>query len=201
MSSLKDRLTPEVVAEAARRAQEAQAGQSQPDEGAAVPTGEATQTAESGAGEAGQQAPWEKRGEPYDADKAATLIRNLRAERSDLQDELRRAKSEVETLLRQSSAGPRDAQRLAALEAEVSELQEQNAKYRRANALARAGISEEFTDLLTGRTDEEISGQVQRLVALASSLAPGGFQEPAQHATGDTTGGDTNALWKRGLGF
>lgn len=198
MSTLKDRLTPEVVAEAARRAQEAQAGQEQPDEGAAAPTGEATQTAD---GEGGQQAPWEKRGEPYDADKAATLIRNLRAERSDLQDELRRAKSEVETLLRQASAGPRDAQRLAALEAEVSELQEQNAKYRRANALARAGISEEFTDLLTGRTDGEISGQVQRLVALASSLAPGGFQEPAQHATGDTTGGDTNALWKRGLGF
>lgn len=204
LDTLKDRLSPEVIAEAARRAQAVEAARVEGGQEAAptdgqAPTGPAP---EGGEGQSGKDAaPWEKRGEEYDADKAATLIRNLRDERNELREALRRSKGEVDALLRNAGSGASDAQRLATVEAEVAQLRAQNAEYRRANALTRAGISEEFSDLITGTTDEEISGQVQRLVALAATLTPGGFEEPAHHNTDSSMGGDTNALWKRGLGF
>ncbi len=141
--------------------------------------------------------PWNDTDNPYDPDRAARLIHNLREEKRVLQQRLdeRPANADVESLARQYDQ----------LAAENKELRGIVVEFQRVRALNEAGIGEEFRDLVQGDTPEEISYSVQRLAALQNSATrndQGGVvvTEPAQAAV-DNEPVSTNDKWRRAFGF
>lgn len=153
---------------------------------------------EAGKSEAGKvDAPWNDSDNPFDAERAARLIHNLREDNRALQQRLdERAQSTGSSSLEQ---------RVENLSAENQELRSLVVDYQRARALNEAGIGEEFLDLVQGTTPEEVKHSVERLVALKGTSpqeSAGGpaVAEPAQVAVNNEPL-STNDKWKRAFGF
>lgn len=153
---------------------------------------------EAGKSEAGKvDAPWNDSDNPFDAERAARLIHNLREDNRALQQRLdERAQSGGSSSLEQ---------RVENLSAENQELRSLVVDYQRARALNEAGIGEEFLDLVQGTTPEEVKHFVERLVALKGTSpqeSAGGpaVAEPAQVAVNNEPL-STNDKWKRAFGF
>lgn len=153
---------------------------------------------EAGKSEAGKvDAPWNDSDNPFDAERAARLIHNLREDNRALQQRLdERAQSAGSSSLEQ---------RVENLSAENQELRSLVVDYQRARALNEAGIGEEFLDLVQGTTPEEVKHFVERLVALKGTSpqeSAGGpaVAEPAQVAVNNEPL-STNDKWKRAFGF
>lgn len=153
---------------------------------------------EAGKSEAGKvDAPWNDSDNPFDAERAARLIHNLREDNRALQQRLdERAQSGGSSSLEQ---------RVENLSAENQELRSLVVDYQRARALNEAGIGEEFLDLVQGTTPEEVKHSVERLVALkgpSPQESAGGpaVAEPAQVAVNNEPL-STNDKWKRAFGF
>lgn len=148
--------------------------------------------------EAGKvDAPWNDSDNPFDAERAARLIHNLREDNRALQQRLdERAQSADSSSLEQ---------RVENLSAENRELRSLVVDYQRARALNEAGIGEEFLDLVQGTTPEEVKHSVERLVALKGTSpqeSAGGpaVAEPAQVAVNNEPL-STNDKWKHAFGF
>lgn len=153
---------------------------------------------EAGKSEAGKvDAPWNDSDNPFDAERAARLIHNLREDNRALQQRLdERAQSAGSSSLEQ---------RVENLSAENQELRSLVVDYQRARALNEAGIGEEFLDLVQGTTPEEVKHSVERLVELKGTSpqeSAGGpaVAEPAQVAVNNEPL-STNDKWKRAFGF
>ena len=153
---------------------------------------------EAGKSEAGKvDAPWNDSDNPFDAERAARLIHNLREDNRALQQRLdERAQSAGSSSLEQ---------RVENLSAENQELRSLVVDYQRARALNEAGIGEEFLDLVQGTTPEEVKHSVERLVALKGtspqeSVGGPAVAEPAQVAVNNEPL-STNDKWKRAFGF
>lgn len=135
--------------------------------------------------EARDEAPWEKNGTEYDAERAATLISNLTREIDETRREMKQAKAERDELLKQRNQGESEGER--ALRERVASLEEQLNMSNRKAALTAAGISEDFVDLVSGTTADEINASVQRLLKLRGG-EPGQvpeFVEPSADSVGD----------------
>lgn len=183
----------EAVAQAARQQQKQEAQD-----------GKVREPVAQDAGKDSPQAPWERNGESFDADKAARLIANLREENAQLKTDRSRYRGERDELLSRIGHDARSVEeRIATVEKENAQLRDQVWHHRRQRALTLAGISDEFVDLVHGSTDEEVNASVQRLVALAASGAGGGvpaFSEPGESRVASVEA-TRNELWKKGLGF
>lgn len=117
----------------------------------------------------GSTPPW---GDNFDAEKAWTLIQNLRTDKDTLQTKLTSTESERDALAKtaqeaedaQKSDAQKLADRLAAAEKALGEKDRELAKTR---VLAKHSIPEELADFLTGATEEELTAQAEKLATLA----------------------------------
>lgn len=116
--------------------------------------------------------PW---GEDFDAQKAWSLVQNLRADkdklaqRPALSDEQRQQLGEYDKLVQASKS---DAQRLEeAARTAQSDADQARAEAVRYKAAATHGISAEHFDLLGSGTEAEITARAEKLAALVAAKA------------------------------
>ena len=111
-----------------------------------------------------QQSPWEKNGEEFDADRAAKLIQNLRAELAAAKAKNKEsAPSDEQEAEEPAAEEPAAAtEDMAALKAQLVETE---LKLTKTLALAEAGLSLDFLPYVPGRTEEEIKTSIEFLLS------------------------------------
>lgn len=150
-----------------------------------APTPAPTPTVEAPpAGDTGTKpkAPWNDTDNPYDAERAAQLIENLRAEN-------KRLRGERDTMTQNVQPD-----RVTQLETEVTQLREQLLTAGKAAALAAANLPADLASFITANSEDGIKEQVQKLASLRGEAVPNtitgagvpGFAEPALHNPPDT---------------
>lgn len=126
-----------------------------------------------------EKAPW---GDDFDAERAWKLVQNLRSERDTLKSERDSLKGERDALTTE-----RDGLKTE-LQTKTEELEKTSKETARELALQKVLRKhpelEEFADLLTGDTEEELASKAERLAAIgkpkepADGEKPGGEQKP-----------------------
>lgn len=122
--------------------------------------------------------PWNDTDNPYDADRAAQLIENLRVENKRLREE------------RDTVARNVQPDRVAQLEQEIGRMRAQLLNADRATALAAANLPADMAQFITATTADGIKEQVQKLASLRGEAVPQtltgagvpGFADPALSA-------------------
>ncbi|UIW13422.1 scaffolding protein [Arthrobacter phage Amyev] len=122
----------------------------------------------------GEKAPW---GEDFDAERAWKLVQNLRAERDALKSERDGLKTERDTLkAAKDAAADEGKSELQKLQDRIAEIEKASAAKDRDLALQKVLRKhpdlEEFADLLTGDTEEELAAKAERLAAIGKAKAP-----------------------------
>ncbi|AYN57726.1 scaffolding protein [Arthrobacter phage DrManhattan] len=127
-----------------------------------------------------EKAPW---GDDFDAERAWKLVQNLRAERDGLKTERDSLKGERDALVTE-----RDGLKTE-LQTKTEELEKTSKETARELALQKVLRKhpelEDFADLLTGDTEEELTSKAERLASLgkpkepADNGAPADEQKPA----------------------
>ena len=121
-----------------------------------------------------QQSPWEKNGEEFDADRAAKLIQNLRAElaaakaknkESAPSDEQEAEEPAAEEPAAEEPAAEEPAAATEDMAALKAQLVETELKLTKTLALAEAGLSLDFLPYVPGRTEEEIKTSIEFLLS------------------------------------
>ena len=122
------------------------------------------ETVEENAETTDQQSPWEKNGEEFDADRAAKLIQNLRAELAAAKAKNKEsAPSDEQEAEEPAAEEPAAAtEDMAALKAQLVETE---LKLTKTLALAEAGLSLDFLPYVPGRTEEEIKTSIEFLLS------------------------------------
>ena len=111
-----------------------------------------------------QQSPWEKNGEEFDADRAAKLIQNLRAELAAAKAKNKEsAPSDEQEAEEPAAEEPAAAtEDMAALKAQLVETE---LKLTKTLALAEAGLSLDLLPYVPGSTEEEIKTSIEFLLS------------------------------------
>ncbi|WP_237196866.1 capsid assembly scaffolding protein Gp46 family protein [Rothia nasimurium] len=118
--------------------------------------------------------PWEREGETFDAERAKTLLLNLRAEKENYQAKLAAKTSELESL---TSERDELKTQLETAQATTKELEEQaqqaagelsalNLLRTKEQVLTRKGLPTDLADLLTGEDEEVLEAAADRLANL-----------------------------------
>ncbi|WP_237242540.1 capsid assembly scaffolding protein Gp46 family protein [Rothia nasimurium] len=121
--------------------------------------------------------PWEREGETFDAERAKTLLLNLRAEKENYQAKLTAKTSELEAL---TSERDELKTQLETAQATTKELEEQaqqaagelsalNLLRTKEQILTRKGLPTDLADLLTGDDEEVLEVAADRLANLRGS--------------------------------
>ncbi|QOP64309.1 scaffolding protein [Arthrobacter phage Niobe] len=122
----------------------------------------------------GEKAPW---GDDFDAERAWKLVQNLRTERDGLKTERDALKGERDALVTE-----RDGLKTE-LQTKTEEVERTTKETARELALQKVFRKhpelEEFADLLTGDTEEELTAKAERLAAIGKP------KEPADGDKGD----------------
>lgn len=114
----------------------------------------------------GEKAPW---GDDFDAERAWKLVQNLRAENATLKTENGTLKSERQA---REDEGKTELQRLQdRLAAAEQTAKEKERELSLAKVLRKYPELEEFSDLLTGDTEEELAAKAERLAAIGKGKA------------------------------
>ncbi|UYL87611.1 scaffolding protein [Arthrobacter phage VResidence] len=122
---------------------------------------ENTQTPAPEAKPEGEKAPW---GDDFDAERAWKLVQNLRAERDDLKKKNTAYESERQA---REDEGKSELQKLQdRLDAAERTAKEKERELSLAKVLRKHPELEEFADLLTGDTEEELAAKAERLAAI-----------------------------------
>lgn len=115
----------------------------------------------------GEKAPW---GDDFDAERAWKLVQNLRTERDGLKAERDGLKTERDALVTE-----RDGLKTE-LQTKTEELEKTSKETARELALQKVLRKhpelEDFADLLSGDTEEELTSKAERLAALGKPKAP-----------------------------
>jgi hypothetical protein len=117
----------------------------------------------------GQTPPW---GDDFDAETAWRLVQNLRSEVSDLKTAKSTLKAELDAQKAESGSG---ADKIAAAEARAKDAEKALHVER---AIRKYPALEEYADLLSGDTEEEILAKAERLAKIGQPKAPEGDQKP-----------------------
>lgn len=121
-----------------------------------------------------EKMPWEREGETFDADRAKTLLLNLRAEKENYQAKLAAKTSELEAL---TSERDELKSQLETAQATIKELEEQAQQAAgelsaltllrtKEQVLTRKGLPTDLADLLTGEDEEVLEAAADRLAGL-----------------------------------
>lgn len=138
-----------------------------------------------------EKMPWEREGEIFDAERAKTLILNLREEKENYQAKLAAKTSELETLtserdelktqLETAQSTAKELEEQA--QATAGELQALNLLRTKEQILTSKGLPVDFADLLTGDDEQALEVAAERLSTLrgAADSAPAPMPpDPAQ---------------------
>ncbi|WP_421083109.1 capsid assembly scaffolding protein Gp46 family protein [Rothia nasimurium] len=138
--------------------------------------------------------PWEREGETFDAERAKTLLLNLRAEKENYQAKLAAKTSELEALtterdelktqLETAQATAKELEEQS--QATAGELQALNLLRAKEQILTSKGLPVDFADLLTGDDEQALEAAAERLSTLrgATDSAPAPMPaDPAQTGT------------------
>ena len=117
--------------------------------------------------------PW---GDDFNAETAWRLVQNLRAEVSDLKASKATLKTEIDSLKSDSGSG---ADKIAAAEKRAKDAEKALHVER---AIRKYPALEEYADLLSGDTEEEILAKAERLAKIGQPKAPEGDQKPADES-------------------
>lgn len=120
------------------------------------------------------KAPW---GDDFDAERAWKLVQNLRTERDGLKAERDALKVERDTLATEKDSVATEGQsELQKLQARLDQIEKEAKQKDRDLALQKVLRNhpdlEEFADLLTGETEEELAAKAERLAAIGKAKAP-----------------------------
>ncbi|AYN59093.1 head scaffolding protein [Arthrobacter phage Yang] len=120
------------------------------------------------------KAPW---GDDFDAERAWKLVQNLRTERDGLKAERDALKVERDTLATEKDSVATEGQsELQKLQARLDQIEKEAKQKDRDLALQKVLRNhpdlEEFADLLTGDTEEELAAKAERLAAIGKAKAP-----------------------------
>lgn len=118
-------------------------------------------TEEVGAEKAGSTPPW---GDDFDAERAWTLVQNLRSEKESLKGELATERQKSQALEANESDGLKELRTRA--EAAEERAKEAERKLNVATVLRDFPALADFEDLLTGDTVEEIKAKAERLASI-----------------------------------
>lgn len=138
-----------------------------------------------------EKMPWEREGESFDAERAKTLILNLREEKESYQAKLSAKTGELEALtaerddlktqLETAQATAKEMEEQA--QAKAGELQALNLLRTKEQILTGKGLPVDFADLLTGDDDQALEAAAERLATLrgATDSVPAPMpSDPAQ---------------------
>lgn len=138
-----------------------------------------------------EKMPWEREGEIFDAERAKTLILNLREEKENYQAKLATKTSELETLTTERDELKTQLETAQSTAKELEEQAQQAAGELSALNLLRTkeqiltskGLPVDFADLLTGDDEQALEAAAERLSTLrgATESAPAPMPpDPAQ---------------------
>lgn len=127
----------------------------------------------------GEKAPW---GDDFDAERAWKLVQNLRAERDALKTERDGLKTERDTLKSEKDSVANEGKsELQKLQDRLEQIEAASKAKDRDLALQKVLRKhpdlEEFADLLTGDTEEELAAKAERLSAIGKAKAPAEGEE------------------------
>ncbi|MCZ9884647.1 hypothetical protein [Arthrobacter sp. B2a2-09] len=119
--------------------------------------------------------PW---GDDFDAERAWTLVQNLRTEKEDLKGEVATLKQKSQEL----EAGESDGLKELRTRAEAAETRAAKAEHELtlAKVLRDFPALEGFEDLLTGDDEEAVRAKAERLAAIGGGKKPEGDPAPGQ---------------------
>lgn len=142
-----------------------------------------------------EKMPWEREGETFDAERAKTLLLNLRAEKENYQAKLAAKTSELEALTSERDELKTQLETAQATTKELEEQAQQAAGELSAltllrtkeQVLTRKGLPTDLADLLTGDDEEVLEAAVDRLANLRapSSGRPGTPMPPDPAQVGE----------------
>lgn len=164
-------------------------GKHEDEENTAAETATETETApEAPANEDGQQAqsPWDKNGEEFDPERAATLIQNLRNEVKALKAAAEPEETPTEEAPKEEPEEPAEPEPAPAapdVEALTKDLAAAKADLAKTQALAAAGLPLDLLPYIPGTTEEEVAVAVEFLLQKFNeqrSQRPGVKPNPAQ---------------------
>ncbi|UDL14612.1 scaffolding protein [Arthrobacter phage KeAlii] len=138
------------------------------------------EAAAEGAKPEGGSNPW---GDDFDAEKAWRLVQNLRAEVTGLKTERDNLKTERDNLKSEKDAAADEGKsELQKLQDRIAEIEKASKDKDRDLALQKVLRKhpelEEFADLLTGETEEELSQKAERLAKIGKKSDDDGEQNP-----------------------
>ncbi|WNN93962.1 scaffolding protein [Arthrobacter phage Nitro] len=117
----------------------------------------------------GEKAPW---GDDFDAERAWKLVQNLRTENADLKKKNTAYETERQS---REDEGKTELQKLQdRLDAAERTAKEKERELSLAKVLRKHPELEEFADLLTGDTEEELAAKAERLAAIGKGKAKEG---------------------------
>lgn len=134
-------------------------------------TGQAAEKPEETEENTAEQAPWEKNGEEFDAERAKKLITALRDENK----ALKAAKTEPKAEDKPADAAKAEDKPPADL---ASELADAKAELAKAKALAAAGLPLDFIPFIPGGDAEEIAAAVDFLASKIPAAQSGEKKQP-----------------------
>lgn len=127
-----------------------------------------------------EKMPWERDGETFDAERAKTLVLNLRAEKENYQAKLAAKTSEFEAIATERDGLKTQLETALATSKEleeraqtaVGELEALNLLRTKEQILTSKGLPADFADLLSGDNAEALDAAAERLAALRGSSEP-----------------------------
>ena len=117
--------------------------------------------------------PW---GDDFDAEKAWTLVQNLRTDKATLQTKLGEVEKERDDATAAAQAA--EAEKTTAVEDAEKAVRELNVE----RVKAKHELPDELLEFLTGKTPEEIEAQAERLSKIGKAAAPAEPKEPEPKA-------------------
>lgn len=142
-----------------------------------------------------EKIPWEREGETFDAERAKTLLLNLRAEKENYQAKLTAKTSELESLTTERDELKTQLETAQATAKELQEQVQQAAGELAAltllrtkeQVLTRKGLPTDLADLLTGDDEEVLEAAADRLANLRTpnSVRPGTPMPPDPAQVGE----------------
>jgi hypothetical protein len=121
------------------------------------------------------EAPW---GDDFDAERAWRLVQNLRSERDAIKAERDSLRTERDNLVTERDGLKEELQTKTS---EIERISKENAREVALQKILRKHPElEDFADLLTGDTEEELSAKAERLAAIGKPKDGAGKQESSE---------------------
>lgn len=154
-----------------------------------------------------EKMPWEREGETFDAERAKTLLLNLRAEKENYQAKLAAKTSELEALTTERDELKTQLETAQATAKELEEQSQATAGELQALTLLRTkeqiltskGLPVDFADLLTGDDEQALEAAAERLSTLRGATDSAPVPMPADPAQTGTPASDPRQEYAEAL--